>query len=343
MSTKSEIAKLACVSPATVSNYFNNKGRIGTDTRKRIEAAARDLKFPLPITSEMQDNTTIKVVLVVDDVLNPHYGDILLGINNVASTVNAAVFMMLIWKDVDAFCQMLINQKVNAIFFANYQHNIKQEHIHLLENAGIEVFFSWDHFVIDINALMLNAVQYLVDLGHRRIAYLSGLSLQDPNNDRFKAYLNALKACDLPVQDELIIDGIYPYYTDAKSGYWTMKNHLAKGTPFTAVIALNDMLAIGAMHAIRERGINIPSEISVIGCDDIMISEYVSPPLTTLHISANDIGARIMYAVLQKINNEPTCPVNLQTRLIVRKSCGIAPDRVERKAEESTQQTPQLS
>ncbi len=101
-----------------------------------------------------------------------------------------------------------------------------------------------------------------------------------------------------------------------------MKSTLASGRNFTALIALNDLLAIGAMSAMYEKGLKIPEDVSVIGCDDIMLSEYLSPPLTTFRIPANDIGSRIMYAIIQKSKNEPVYPVNLQTELIIRKSTG---------------------
>ena len=165
---------------------------------------------------------------MVDDLLNPHYGSILKGMSSTEG-INASVSMMLIWDDVEAFCRMLVRQKVFAVYFATYNHKISEQSIAYLQSHGVEVFFSWNNFIIDIDSLMLKTVQYLVDLGHTKIAYLSGLPLSDPMNERYTAFINALETCRIPVRRDLILDGVYPYYTDAKSGYWVMKSYLNSG------------------------------------------------------------------------------------------------------------------
>ena len=106
-----------------------------------------------------------------------------------------------------------------------------------------------------------------------------------------------------------------------------MRSFLEKKPKFTAVITLNDLLAIGASEALSESGLSIPKDVSVIGCDDIMISEYVSPPLTTLRFSSSDIGKRIMYSIIQQNTSDASIvPVPLQTELVIRKSTGKAPE-----------------
>ena len=103
---------------------------------------------------------------------------------------------------------------------------------------------------------------------------------------------------------------------------------LEKGKQFTAIIALNDLLAIGAMNALSESGFSIPKDVSVIGCDDIMLSEFTNPPLTTLRYSAKDIGVRAMYSIIQQDKYQANnTPVVLQTELIIRKSSGKAPGK----------------
>lgn len=321
MATKADIAKLAQVSPATVSNFFTHAKRVSPDVQKRIREAAEALHYPLP-EIPAEETAPLQVVLVVDDLLNPHYGSILKGMSSTEG-INASVSMMLIWDDVEAFCRMLVRQKVFAVYFATYNHKISEQSIAYLQSHGVEVFFSWNNFIIDIDSLMLKTVQYLVDLGHTKIAYLSGLPLSDPMNERYTAFIKALETCRIPVRRDLILDGVYPYYTDAKSGYWVMKSYLNSGpVEATAVIALNDPLATGAIRAIYERGLKVPDDISVIGCDDTVLAEYSNPPLTTMHLSADDIGSRTMYAILQRSRGEEIHPVTLQTSLIIRQSTG---------------------
>lgn len=328
MATKRDIAQLAGVSPATVSNYYNGRKKMSYETEQRIIEAANSLKIPLPSKKENRGSSKI-TFLIVDDLLNPHYGNILQGMNSIASNHNIPVSMIQLWDNVDDFCSMLITSNVYAVYFATFTNRIKSHHIELLRSNGIYVYFSWDNFTIDFDALMDQAIKYLIDLGHRRIAYLSGLSITDVNNTRYHSYVKAMESNNLPLDKELVIDGIYPYFTDAKSGYWAVKTFLEKKMDFTAIIALNDILAIGAMNALKESNLLIPQDVSIIGCDDIMLAEFMNPPLTTLRFSAKDIGIRTMYSIIQQEkhqqNNEP---VVLQTELIIRKSSGKAPGNI---------------
>lgn len=325
MPTKRDVAKLAGVSPATVSNFYKGKEKMALDTKRRIIEAANTLNYPLP-KDDISRGKTKNTFLVVDDLLNPHYGNILQGMNSVASNHNIAVSMIQLWDNVDAFCSMLIASEVYAVYFATFTHLITKAHIEMLRSNGIYVFFSWDNFTIDFDSLMDQAIKYLIDLGHTRIAYLSGLSINDSLNVRYQSFLKALNSNNLHFDEQLIIDGIYPFFTDAKSGYWATKTFLEKKTTFTAIITLNDLLAAGAMNALKESGLSIPEDVSVIGCDDIMLSEFMNPPLTTLRFSAKDIGIRTMYSIIQQETPQAfTAPVVLQTELIIRKSSGKAP------------------
>lgn len=325
MATKRDVAQLAGVSPATVSNFYNGKGKMAASTQQTIIDAARQLNYPLP--HEKREKKQSKITfLVVDDLLNPHYGNILQGMSSIACNYNIPVSMIQLWDNVDAFCSMLVESEIYAVYFATYSNRITQKHIDHLRSKGIYVYFSWDNFTIDFDLLMDQAVKYLMDLGHRRIAYLSGLSINDLHNTRYHSYAKALELNNLPFDNELVIDGIYPYFTDAKSGYWATKSFMEKKVDCSAIIALNDILAIGCMNALKEGGIDIPQDVSVIGCDDIMLAEFMNPPLTTLRFSAKDIGKRTMYSIVQQEQQQanPT-PVVLQTELIIRKSSGKAP------------------
>ena len=326
MATKKDIAQIAGVSPATVSNFYNDKGKTTADTRQRIIAAAKSLNYPLPNTIKAKNNSKI-TFLIVDDLLNPHYGNILNGMNSVAVNYHIPVSMIQLWHNADAFCQMLIENGVYAVFFATYSDRICERHIELLRSNGIYVYFPADNFMIEFNTLMEKAIKYLVDLGHKDIAYLSGLSIDDPNNNRYQFYLDAMKSNGLVPDRDLAIDGIYPYFSDIKSGYWATKSFIEKKKHFTALVAMNDLLAIGAINALSENGFSIPRDVSVIGCDDIVLSEYTNPPLTTLRYSAKDIGIRAMYSIIQQEKDLTNCsPVVLQTELIIRKSSGKAPE-----------------
>ena len=104
-----------------------------------------------------------------------------------------------------------------------------------------------------------------------------------------------------------------------------MKNFLKTDPDFTALITINDLMAIGAINAMAESSLSVPDDVSVIGCDDIILSEFLSPSLTTLNFSAKDIGVRTMYAILQRRRDCVLEPIELHTNMIIRKSTGKAP------------------
>ncbi|MBR4073077.1 MAG: LacI family DNA-binding transcriptional regulator [Clostridia bacterium] len=325
MATKADIAKLAGVSPATVSNCYTGNKTISPDVNQRIIEAAKALGYPLPNQLRGSRTESMHIFFIVDDVYNPHYGDIITGMNSVAVPAGICVSMMEIWNDIPAFCKMLVKQQASAVYFATYHHNIPKEQIAFLNANGIETFFEWDSFFIDFQQLMTKAITYLKELGHTKIAYMSGLSLGDPNNLRYKIFAQVSEELGLLRENIMIIDGIFPYKTDAKSGYWCMKNFLKTDPDFTALITINDLMAIGAINAMAESSLSVPDDVSVIGCDDIILSEFLSPSLTTLNFSAKDIGVRTMYAILQRRRDCVLEPIELHTNMIIRKSTGKAP------------------
>lgn len=317
MPNRADVAKLAGVSTATVSNVFNENKYVSPELRERVLFAAKQLSY-FPVTREK--NELKKIALVVDDVSNPHYGAIFRGMEEVASKNGVTVSMMIPWEGIDHFCKMLIENKMDGAFFTMYNQQLDEKRLAMYERAGLKIIYSWNNLDMNFDAAYMKAVQYLRDLGHRRIAYLSGLSVSDPTNARYIAFKRAMEANGLPLYPELCMDGTYPYETTTQSGYRTMKGKLETGVDFTAVVCLNDLMAIGAMYAICEKGLRIPEDISVIGGDDIPMAEFLNPPLTTIRIPAAEIGRRAMYGFIQKMRGETPQSVSIQMQLIVRQT-----------------------
>lgn len=322
MANRKDIALKANVSTATVTNVLNNSKYVSPETRRRVMDAARELQYPIEKMRQTVMSKTQEIALVVNDTSNPHYSQIMDGMNEIAVQHNYAVSMMKLWSKADDFCDMLIDRHINGAFFSINHGELEQRHIDKLNAAGVHVANA--KCIIDYNGMMDKVIQYLADLGHRRIAYLSGLSIQDPYNTRYTAYLEAVRKAGLPQDASLTIDGVFPYDTTIRSGYWAMRSKLDAPLDFTAVIALNDLLALGAIKAITEKGLRIPEDISVIGCDDIMFSEFCNPPLTTLRIPAKVFGRQAMYDIIQSQLGEVPPPVHLAVELIIRKSSGRA-------------------
>ena len=317
MVTKKEVALAAHVSAATVSNVFNKSKKVSPEIRKHVLKVANEIGYI--------STTSREIILIVNDLNNPHYYQIFEGMNETASRFGFFVTMMFMKESPIDTCRSLIKHKVFAVFFAIPMDNstactCKK----MLEQVGISTSFSWEDFTMDFEVPTYKAMQHLVTLGHKNIAYLNALSLHDTQNTRYQAYLHALEKLDLKPNPTLITEGIYPYVANVETGYLFMNRLLSSSTKFTAVMTSNDLMAIGAIRAIREHGLNIPDDMSIISCDDILLSQYTAPPLTTLHIAANSLGQHAIYNFFQNIENEATVKPQIDINLIIRDSTGPA-------------------
>jgi DNA-binding LacI/PurR family transcriptional regulator len=164
-------------------------------------------------------------------------------------------------------------------------------------------------------------VEHLVGLGHKRIACITYGPLNDVHPaDRLAIYRDVLENARVPYDDSLVRVGGY----DPDTGYQAMKSLLASGAQFTALYAMNDVMAFGAMRAIHEAGLRIPDDIAVVGFDDIRLAQFSTPPLTTMREPDIEHGRLAAQMVLDLINGltPPQKHIRLPTELIVRESCG---------------------
>lgn len=164
-----------------------------------------------------------------------------------------------------------------------------------------------------------DATQYLIGLGHQRIGFITGLIELHSAMDRLSGYQSALNDANLPVQEEWIVKGDF----GEQGGYLATQDLLDLPNPPTAIFASNDLLAFGTMEAIRQRGLSIPEDISVIGFDDIPQASWVYPALTTVHQPLDKMGRLAVKMLLEHIDSPEYLPyvATLATELIVRDSC----------------------
>jgi len=145
------------------------------------------------------------------------------------------------------------------------------------------------------------ATRYLLTLGHRRIACITGPSQLTPSAERVTGYRNALKEAGIAVDDTLILAGDF----QSQSGYEAMRELLSLSPPPTAVFVCNDLMAIGAMRAVRERGLQIGPDIAITGFDDIPLVQHTIPPLTTVHQPIYQIGKRVTQMLIDLLQGNP--------------------------------------
>lgn len=316
MVSRKDVAIAAGVSQATVTNVFNRVKYVSPEIRAKVLQAASEVGY--------KDVSTMEFVLLVKDADNPYNGMILSGMKEAAMRYGAEASMVLVDNDADRIIDTLVKRKVAGIFSAISENAIDQRMRMSLANSGIGFSSSWEDFQIDFQEAIDQMVSYLFGMGHSRIAFLSGIPMHGSGNIRFTSFCSAIEKMGGTIYNELLIDGVFPYTTDVDSGYQAMKKLIDSGEKFTAVYAVNDLMALGASRALREAGLNIPSDVSVVGCDNIRIGEYANPPLTTLDVSAREMGRQIVYTLLQKSSGTNTQKIHIVPQLIVRKSTGSA-------------------
>lgn len=328
MATRNDVAKKAEVSVATVSHVINNSKYVSPELKEKVNEAIRVLNYkPNMVARSLVTKITKHVGIIVNDITNPYYGEIAQGMEEVAHKHGYIISLCLASGDSDSYLASIKQRQMDGIFMATTRNeDFNREQFQNLVDSGIAVVNG--HGVgSEVNfaykKAIYNLVKYLVDLGHKRIGYLSGISLDLPGNDRYVLYKEALEKNGIDFDNRWAVDGMYPYKTDNRSGYEAMNHLLGRDTRVTAVITTNDYMAFGAIKAVREAGLEVPEDISVAGCDDVFLAECIDPPLTTIRVPKKELGRQAMYMLISAINEKKNSSLMLEADLVIRGSTGL--------------------
>ena len=186
-----------------------------------------------------------------------------------------------------------------------------------------EVSYKIDRVISDYRDTTVELMNHLLSLQHRRIGFIFGIAVPDLGEDRLLAYRESLQAANLPVDPDLIVE-CGPTIEDS---YQATKQLLALPSPPTALLAINDFLAVGALRAIEDSNLKVPQDISLVGYDDIPLAKYLVPRLSTASKDGKNIGREAVRLLLARLQNpeRPPQEIRLPARLIIRESIGPAP------------------
>lgn len=312
---RSDVAKLAGVSTATVSNVLNNPEKVKEETVKKVMEAIKVLDYrPDMIARSMSTKRTMQIGIVLENISNPFFGDIVKGFESAANEKNYFVNICTGFNKLDEYFDNFITRRLDGVFVTAIPYKFDMERLYHLVDNGIKVLVSGNVGAdfrkvssIENNHIeaMHEAMEYLYDLGHRDIAYLSGLGRNLPYDLRSIGYRQMVERLKLPCGEDLLFDGKYPYSTDMVDGYYYANQLIKSGRRFTAVICVNDLMALGAMKAFREKGYQVPEDVSVMGFDGITFGEYWEPSLTTMNLDKIKFGEKafeLLYSNMTKGN-----------------------------------------
>ena len=327
----SDVAKAAKVSTATVSRVLSNPETVKAETREKVMTVIRELKYqPNVLARHLRRNETNTILVVVPNIMNTVFSEIVGGIEEAAAKNSYRVLLRNTNRDVENEYQALDHLKqhqVDGVIMLSERIDkdtleaIYKEYPIVLASAYIDGL-KVPAVSIDNISSSREATEHLINLGHKRIAHITGPMYSSITLDRLKGYQQALYLNHLKVDSILVQEGDFTF----ESGYNQMLKYLSLNNRPTAVFSANDEMAFGAVKAIIEKGLSVPGDIAVVGFDNIKFSSIFEPPLTTVAQPKFEMGKKAMELLLEQMNGVAPLPTHyvLDSDLIIRESCGAA-------------------
>jgi DNA-binding LacI/PurR family transcriptional regulator len=320
-----DVALKAGVSTATVSHVLNGTRPASQETRDRVMAAIKELGYAQnQAARDLARGRSSFLGMIVSDVRNPFFPEIISAFQDQALAHDMDALVLNTNYDPDQTLksvQRLIGLQVPGVAILTSQIDpgiadiLKERNIAAvyLDLGRVGPLIS--NLILEYENGISEAVEYLADLGHRRIAYLGGPPHLPSSERRKRAFVDAMIRLGLRLDQ--VVDGDFT----VKGSYQAACKILSSNAP-TAIVAGNDLTAIGIMHCAYDRGLNVPEQLSVVGFDDIFLAEYTQPALTTVSVPRSEIG-RIAFEALWAMISKPSeggFESRINTRLIRRQS-----------------------
>jgi DNA-binding LacI/PurR family transcriptional regulator len=337
--TLRDVAAAAGVSAGTASNALNDSPLVRPETRERVLEAARRLAYVPDRKAARLRRGRSECIAVAYGSCSPNfangtfYGLVVRGITEVLEDHGYTMRLLRLDDEEGPAGQRgakrpLSSHDVDGLLVLNWHDSVLMQPLRELGVPLVAVDVTAAHPDVpsvdnDDRGGVVSALDYLVALGHRRIAFLNG-SLDSPfDREALAGYLAACDRHNLLIEPRLLRTSHY----SVASGRAAMAEVLAGGTPPTAVFAVDDESAAGAIQAIHEADLRVPADISVVGMDDIPLAAALQPALTTVRIDMEELGRRGAEMLLQIVNGTPPEPAHvvLPTRLVVRESTAPPP------------------
>jgi LacI family transcriptional regulator len=290
-----DVARRAGVSSATVSRILNGNATVGAKRRKAVEDAIAQLNFqPNLFARSLKTGITMTVGVLTQAIESPFYAWALKGIEaGLQGTGHSPLIVSGHWDAANdmASLRLLTSRRVDGLIILTGL--MSDDEVINLARAQPVVITERTLSAPNVHSIKLDqkrggylATQHLLSLGHTRIAHISGIPHRSDSIERYQGYLQAhQEACIIP-DAQLCVQGDFTQV----GGRLSMLRLLESGHPFTAVFCSNDETAFGARLALHQLGLQVPQDMSLVGFDDLPISSYATPPLTTVHQPVYELG-----------------------------------------------------
>jgi LacI family transcriptional regulator len=323
--TLTDVARAAGVSPSTVSRILNGTAMVNEIKRQRVLEVIDRLGYrPNIMAQSLKTGQSMSIGVLTQELDSLFYGKTLKGIEmGLADSQYHPLFVGGHWREQDelASLEVLNRRRIDALIVLGGLISAQQ----LLDQAKTMPVVVVSRIVAGLEAQCIDidnqqaafeATKHLLDLGHRRIAHITGPLLRQDAQERLAGYRMALKQAGIDIDERLVCEGDY----NEQSGVLAMDVLLLRASRLTAVFAANDSMAHGARLTLFRRGIRVPEDISLIGFDDLPTARYSIPPLTTVRQPMLEMGQEAAELVLGLLEGGEVSAKKIKTELIVRES-----------------------
>ncbi|MDX6041940.1 DNA-binding transcriptional regulator CytR [Scandinavium lactucae] len=308
--TMKDVAQKANVSTATVSRALMNPDKVSQATRNKVEKAALEVGyFPQAMGRNMKRNESRTILVIVPDICDPFFSEIIRGIEITAAEQG---YLVLIGdcahqnQQEKTFIDLIITKQIDGMlllgsrlpFDASIEEQRNLPPMVMANEFAPELELPTVH--IDNLTASFNAVNFLYELGHQRIGCIAGPEEMPLCHYRLQGYVQALRRCGITVDPHYIARGNFTYEAGANA----LEQLLALPQPPTAVFCHSDIMALGALSLAKRRGLKVPDDLSIIGFDNISLSEFCDPPLTTVSQPRFAIGREAMLLLLDQLSGQ---------------------------------------
>ena len=333
MATIKDVAREAGVSVATVSRVLNDSDRVSDDTRRRVRAVAEKMRFwPNGVARSLITNRTHAIGVLLPDLHGEFFSEVIRGIDLAARREGLHVLVSSSHSDTHELVATLraMRGRIDGLIIMTPD----------VDSTPTIRASAWDCPVVllgpsgevpDFDTVAIAnydgayaVIRHLQRLGHKRIATITGPATNIDALQRLEGYRAAMREAGVTSTRTLEVRGDFT----EPSGYQGAQALLRLSSPPSAVFVANDVMAVGVLGALRESGVLVPRDMAVVGFDDIAIARHLTPPLTTVHVDAYQLGERALHRLLRRDAGEPAPTRShevLPTWLVVRTSCGASP------------------
>ncbi|MEV0399612.1 LacI family DNA-binding transcriptional regulator [Actinoallomurus sp. NPDC050550] len=332
------MAARAGVSPATVSRVIGGTYPVATATRARVRRAMRELDYVINANARaLAVATSNTVAFVVNDITGPFFAHIARGVEEQATAEGRLCLVCTTHGDAGrelAVINLMREQRAEAVILVGGVPETPEylqrmvTLAHSLEASGsrlvlcgrpaLEADVPQTVVEYDNEGGAFALTSYLLSIGHERIVLLGTVAGMPTSTARVHGYERALAGRGLTAEAELMVKGTFT----REFGYAATRDLLDRKVAFSAIFAMTDMVAAGALFALREAGVGVPDDVSVVGYDDIPLAEDLYPPLTTVHVPHEELGRAAVRMALQRSEHPSGQYLKMGTHVVIRDSAG---------------------